>query len=428
MRAEQVPSPFALGWARSLARVHAPAELSVRELFDRQLLIGLMVAYAGAVAVSTLPNLLHPNWADLGLSALFVLLSLGLVVLFLARGGRLAPYAHTLIAINFLVAGSAPFFLPPAGAWIASVWGLTCPILATLLTGVRGGLVWTGVLVADFALIYFAPRLGLPFDSGVDYAAFLTAGYLLYYFALLAAFLLLILTWFLQQREIVERLLDEERARARELLRRVMPESVASRLESGEVVADALDEVTVVFADLVGFTTLAAGVPARRVVAMLGELFGEIDRIADEEGVEKVKTIGDCYMAVVGAPSHVPDHADRALRFCSRVQAAMRDRECFGQRLQLRIGVHSGPVMAGIIGHKRLLYDLWGDTVNAASRLESTGVPGAVQVSEATLRLCAQKWPVEDRGLIQLRGRTGMRCFLLGAGPSTDERSAGAAA
>jgi class 3 adenylate cyclase len=243
-------------------------------------------------------------------------------------------------------------------------------------------------------------------------------------FSMLLVFVLLALGWFTQQRAIVEDLLAVERARAQRLLRDARPASIADRVERDEVIADALDEVTVVFADLVGFTTIAAGLPARRVVGMLTGLFEEIDAIAEEEGVEKVKTIGDCYMAVVGAPAHVPDHADRALRFARRVQTALHGRECFGQSIQLRIGVHSGPVMAGIIGRRRMLYDLWGDTVNVASRLESSGVPGEVQVSETTLRLCAQRWAVTDRGLVQLKGRSGMRCFLLGEQPARDVATA----
>jgi adenylate cyclase len=188
------------------------------------------------------------------------------------------------------------------------------------------------------------------------------------------------------------------------LLHNVMPSSIAVRLHRGEIIADHFDEVTVVFADLVGFTTLSAGLPPRRVVAMLTEVFGEIDRIATEEGMEKVKTIGDCYLAVCGAPEPSTDHADRALRFATRVRDRVVGWNHYGTDLSVRIGVHSGPVMAGILGNKRILYDLWGDTVNAASRLESSGVPGEVQVSEPTVKLTSAKWELEDRGVVKLRG------------------------
>jgi class 3 adenylate cyclase len=186
---------------------------------------------------------------------------------------------------------------------------------------------------------------------------------------------------FVQQVEI-----EQERERANSLLLSILPEPIADRLKAEEnPISDYFADVTVLFADIVGFTSLCQEVPPDQLVQVLNELFSRFDRLAEEEGVEKIKTIGDAYMAVAGLPMPQPDHAERVLRMALRMQEAtglVATR--FERGLRIRIGVHSGPVIAGVIGRKRFIYDLWGDTVNIASRVETSSAVGEIRVSAAT--------------------------------------------
>ena len=191
------------------------------------------------------------------------------------------------------------------------------------------------------------------------------------------------------QRRLIEQQaaeLAEAHATSERLLRNVLPESVAGRLKDGETtIADGFDDATVLFADLVGFTPLASSLSPAATVGLLDRLFSAFDALAERHGLEKIKTIGDAYMVVGGVPEACDDHPARVvalgLDMLDAVAALAREMD---RPLDLRIGVHTGPVVAGVIGTTKFSYDLWGDTVNVASRLESHGIAGAVQMSEAT--------------------------------------------
>jgi class 3 adenylate cyclase len=193
--------------------------------------------------------------------------------------------------------------------------------------------------------------------------------------------------------------------RSEQLLLRVLPEPIVRRMMSGEqVIADAHGEVTVLFADIVGFTPFAAKLPPGEVVRVLEQLFVAFDAIAARFGVEKIKTVGDAYMAVAGVPHACEDHAARAARMALAMIAVL-DRVDVGHRLAIRVGLHSGPAVAGVIGADKFLYDLWGDTVNIASRVESHGSPGRVHVTEETAALLREHFVLEERGFVELKGR-----------------------
>jgi len=169
--------------------------------------------------------------------------------------------------------------------------------------------------------------------------------------------------------------------RSEEILLRVPPEPIVRRMMGGDaVIADAHDAVTVLFADIVGFSPFAAKLPPGEVVRVLEQVFVAFDGIAARFGVEKIKTIGDAYMAVAGVLSACEDHADRAARMARAMVEAL-ERLDVGTRLAIRVGLHSGPAVAGVIGTDKFLYDLWADTVNVASRLESHGAAGRVQIT-----------------------------------------------
>jgi class 3 adenylate cyclase len=217
-----------------------------------------------------------------------------------------------------------------------------------------------------------------------------------------------------RQRAVVDaRVRQQVQERSEELLSKVLPPSIVTRLMQGEdVVADRFESVTVLFADVVGFTPFAAALPPTEVVRVLEKLFSGFDELARKHGVEKIKTIGDAYMAVAGVPTSCPDHAQRAARLACDMLAALEPLG-FAGSLRLRIGLHSGAAVAGVLGQDKFLYDLWGDTVNVASRLESHGQPGRIQVSEVTRALLGEGFQVEERGLVELKGRGVLRTFWL---------------
>jgi len=211
-------------------------------------------------------------------------------------------------------------------------------------------------------------------------------------------------------------LADRARAEADALLANILPDSVADRLKErpGEPIADAVEDASVMFTDLVGFTTLALKLGVERTVAMLDEVVTEFDSLAALHGAEKIKTIGDGYMAVAGVSAAVPDHQARLARLALDLPAVMeRMSRVHGVPLNVRIGIASGPVMAGVIGTDKFSYDVWGETVNLAARLESHGVPGETQVSAPVCRALGDGFHCEPRGEIELKGVGKVETFLL---------------
>ena len=213
------------------------------------------------------------------------------------------------------------------------------------------------------------------------------------------------------------RLLLAEEERSERLLLNVLPAPIAARLKAGEgVIADAFPDVTVLFADLVDFTRRSRQVGPAQVVATLNELFSAFDRLAQRHGLEKIKTIGDAYMVAGGLPQPRPDHAQAVAEMALAMQVEVAGRaDPSGQSLQVRMGIDTGPVEAGVIGTSKFSYDLWGDTVNTASRMESTGVPGCIQVTARTYQRLRDGYRFQPRGPIQVRGMgTMVTWFLLG--------------
>ena len=211
------------------------------------------------------------------------------------------------------------------------------------------------------------------------------------------------------------RALDRERDRSDRLLRNVFPGPIAERLKRGErTIADRLDGVTILFADIVGFSPLAASLPPGRLVEVLGRVFQACDQLADRHGLETIKTVGDSYMCAAGAPipltRHAPAAAEMALELVPAIAAVGAELDC---PLQVRVGIHSGAVVAGVIGERRFAYDLWGPAVNLASRMESHGIAGAIQVSGATRDLLGTDYELGSRGIVDIKGIGPMETWLL---------------
>ncbi len=206
--------------------------------------------------------------------------------------------------------------------------------------------------------------------------------------------------WQAQQLQIAE-------GRIRGLLNNVLPSSIAARKLAGEaIISDNFTEASVLFADLVGFTSLSARLEPREVVSMLNDLFSRFDRIVARHGLEKIKTIGDCYMAAGGIPRAAPEHLVRTAEAALQMlDEAHHVRVPDGSKLTLRIGIHVGPVCAGVIGETKFIFDVWGDTVNMASRMESNGAPGRIQVTEAVRAALLDKYNFAGPMTVDVKGK-----------------------
>jgi class 3 adenylate cyclase len=210
--------------------------------------------------------------------------------------------------------------------------------------------------------------------------------------------------------------LEEEREKSDHLLLNILPGKIAERLKAGEeMIAEKFDDVTIFFSDFVDFTRLSKGVSPKELVSKLNEIFGAFDRLTLQYGLEKIKTIGDGYMCVCGLPEPVAGHARQVALFAMATQKELENHRHLisGEVLSMRIGIHSGTVIAGVIGSKKFAYDLWGETVNTASRMESHGVPFKIQCSEATYRLLNEEFDFEERGETAIKGIGTMRTYFL---------------
>jgi class 3 adenylate cyclase len=293
------------------------------------------------------------------------------------------------------------------------LWAFTSPLGALLFVGTRQAIPWlaafAGLVVIsgaiDPALAASAPHI----PNGVVVAFFMlnvvgvtTTAYVL-------------LQYFVRGRE-------REQAKAERLLLNVLPAPVAARLKQDDgTIADACAEVTVLFADIVDFTPLSARLSPHELVAVLDRVFAAWDRLAARYGVEKIKTIGDAYMAAAGIPLPRQDHAQAIteMAVAMRPEAARIASET-GLPLQVRIGIDTGPVIAGVIGRTKFIYDLWGDTVNTASRMESHAPPGTIQVTQRTYDSLQDQYELRPRGTIEVKGKGPLTTYLL-IGPREPE-------
>jgi class 3 adenylate cyclase len=201
--------------------------------------------------------------------------------------------------------------------------------------------------------------------------------------------------------------LQAEQEKSEQLLLNIFPAAIAKRLKDNQTaIADYFPDVTILFADIVGFTTLSSRVSPIQLVSWLNHIFSTFDRLAEKYGLEKIKTIGDAYMVVGGLPVQRPDSAEAIAEMAVEMQEAVQE-FCIitGQEFQIRIGINTGPVVAGVIGLKKFIYDLWGDTVNVASRMESSGLPGKIQVTTETYHRLKHKFIFQQREPITIKGK-----------------------
>lgn len=217
------------------------------------------------------------------------------------------------------------------------------------------------------------------------------------------------------ERKLIQEALKFEQEQTKTLLLNILPAPIAQRLQKGEnPIAERFEEVSVLFADLVGFTEFSSRKTPEQLVSVLNVIFSNFDQLAKQYGLEKIKTIGDAYMVVGGVPIYRPDHAQAIAKMALSMQTAIVNVNAqIGEAFKLRIGINSGPVVAGVIGLNKFIYDLWGDTVNTASRMEVNGIPGEIQVTAATYERLKGQFFLEKRGRIPIKGKGEMTTYLL---------------
>ncbi|WP_017304818.1 adenylate/guanylate cyclase domain-containing protein [Spirulina subsalsa] len=216
------------------------------------------------------------------------------------------------------------------------------------------------------------------------------------------------------ERQLTDAALKESQEQSEQLLLNILPSAIAQQLKTNTgVIAQSYNDVTILFADLVGFTELACQMKPIELVNLLNELFSSFDSLSEQYGLEKIKTIGDAYMVVGGLPTPRPDHAQAVAEMALEMQKAIAQISTPYESLQIRIGINSGPVVAGVIGVKKFIYDLWGDAVNIASRMESSGEPGKIQVTDTVYERLKHQYHFEQRGTVEVKGRGEMLTYWL---------------
>ncbi len=311
----------------------------------------------------------------------------------------------TMFAIGWYtnggVAGSTPLFMLLMVGFLTIFRRAAARALAMVLWLGEFGLL-TALQIADPASVTYYPTARIGYID-MAFSVSIVALFLIGYIA--------ILSYNLERR----------RRQADQLLLNILPRSIAEQLEYApdRIVAEHVPSASVLFADLAGFTPLSAGMAAADVVQLLNEVFSAFDHLVEQRGLEKIKTIGDCYMVAAGVPEPRADHASILVDLALAMQDCVAGRLFMGNDLRFRIGISSGPLVAGVIGRKKFIYDLWGDTVNTASRMESHGIGGRIQVTESTHSLIRSAFCCEPRGMIPVKGKGDMPTwFVLSRNPA----------
>ncbi|MBF0546031.1 MAG: adenylate/guanylate cyclase domain-containing protein [Candidatus Riflebacteria bacterium] len=304
------------------------------------------------------------------------------------------PFVVQSLHGGFVIAGSS------------CIWALGAPICAVMLHGPRKAIRW---FLAYFILLVLSTLFD-PFFASEAHARGIVSKnwFFAAHIAGISTIIFILVQYFLIRLQI-----EQEKSEA--LLLNILPRSIAERLKrNSETIADEYSEATILFADLAGFTTLSGKKNPEKIVSLLNKVFSAFDRLCEKHQLEKIKTIGDAYMVVGGLPDKRLDHAktvaEMALEMICVIQKLAIET---GEPLKIRIGINTGPVVAGIIGIKKFIYDLWGDAVNVASRMESTGIEDQIQVTEETQNKLRDNFIFRERGKIEVKGKGAMNTFFL---------------
>ena len=354
----------------------------------------------------------------------FQLLLAGNMVIYL-KTRNFDLFRHTQLGLflfmPFVAQWSIGNFITASGV---SLWGLLAPVGAILFCGVRESIAWFAAYIFLTALSgFFDYYLADSVMSATKSVSIRTS---VFFFVLnfiaVSTIVYLLLRFSTLEKEKAalrldeaHRLLQAEQERSEKLLLNILPGSIAERLKnSSQTIADGFADVTVMFADIVNFTRVAEGLTPQQVFAMLNRIFSSFDELAEKYGMEKIKTIGDAYMVAGGLNGDSAEYSDAIADMALDMRDLLhRDFNVNQMHLEVRIGIGTGPVVAGVVGKKKFIYDLWGDTVNIASRITSEGVPGMIQVDEVTYRRLSGRYDFHDPQTIYLKGKGNMVVYRL---------------
>jgi adenylate cyclase len=379
-----------------------PEEPETRRSGRRVFLVAFVIATA-----FTIPQSVMDLAAGYTAVAVMNLVSVSLTLPFLVamkvwprRFAALVNAMFVLIFVTQLVETAMFGGLFPSG--LVVIFGLALGLAALIAIGLRAAIWWTVAFAASVVYAITVPDWIDPIyelsDPTADAAFNLVAT---------AILVLAVMAYFVRQRDLYQRRSDD-------LLHAILPDEIVPRLKAASgTIADDIPEASVLFADVVDFTPMSAALSPAQLVELLDEVFSCFDAFVAELSLEKIKTVGDAYMAAAGVPRARQDHAHAIAALALRIRDHEAVNPVDGGRLMFRVGVNSGPVTAGVIGTRTFSYDLWGDTVNTASRMESSGVPGAIQITGATYELIRDAFACESRGPVQVKGKATMETFLL---------------
>ncbi len=309
-----------------------------------------------------------------------------------------------ILMLPFLLQWSAGGFVSSGGVML---WAILAPVGALMFHGVRQSIGW---FVAYLALVAVSALIDVPLNSAAaELPPEAIAGFFAANVIMVSSILFLVLRHFVAETE-------QAKLKSDALLLHMLPESIAHRLKGGESpIADRVEVVSVVFADIVEFTPLSEELEPEELVNLLNSIYGDFDAIADSLAMEKIRTVGDSYIAVAGLPTARDDHAQAAAEMAIRMRQHLKKYRPPGEGrpIEMRFGIHCGPVVAGVIGSEKLNYEVWGDTVNIASRMESSGLPAQIQVSEAVYQRLLDDYQLEPRGEVDIKGKGPMNTYLL---------------
>jgi guanylate cyclase len=292
------------------------------------------------------------------------------------------------------------------------LWSLLAPIGALVFYTPRQAMYW----FAAYIVLLVVSTLAAPFlRSDNHLPEYVRLAFFLMNIGAISAVAFFLLSSFLRERNTALEQVRYERDRSEGLLLNILPKEIAPRLKDNHAtIADSYENASILFADIVNFTPWSAELPPDEMVEMLNEIFSYFDSLLEKYGVEKIRTIGDNYMCAAGVPVPRPDHAQTLARMALEMRAYIRERPPRnGKHLNFRMGINSGPLVAGVIGTKKFVYDLWGDPVNVAARMESYSLPGKIQIGAQTYRLIHEQFICEPRGFLEVKGKGKMATWFL---------------
>lgn len=399
-----------LAWISSLVPL-APTDSEDQVLEKKVLVYGSLLVAAAAAVWGTI-FLYYGEVAAAALSLGYLVFTL-IGLIYVIRTGRY----HWFQFLQYLSGLIFPFtqMIVLGGFWQSGavlIWSIFSPLATLLFYSPRTARLWWLAFLALFGL---AGVLEATISHPNQLPENLIIAFTVLNFTVVSTMIMVMLNYFVQKKNEAYRLLRIEQQKADALLLNVLPKEIAAALKNdAQPIAEQFDEASVLFADLVGFTPLSSQLSPVEMVELLNEIFSQFDELVERYNVEKIRTIGDNYMVAAGVPRPQPDHAERLARLALDMHRYLEAKWAGGDPpVQFRMGINSGSVIGGVIGRRKFVYDVWGDAVNIASRMESHSLPGKIQIAKETFHRLQGAFVCQPRGMIEVKGKGQMQTWFL---------------